>query len=106
MEAVGEGVSVKVADAVAGGWEGVGDVPSSNAVGSIGASTRPVYASSTCIVRSSCDTLPTPIASAANTRPKNAAAKTTGIRASPSTIVPHGKPLRRRVMLYCGGWEG
>jgi hypothetical protein len=107
MDVVGEGVSVTVADSVAGGWSGVGVGPRSKGVGSsvIGASTRPVYANSSFTVRSSADRLPTPIASAARTRPKKVTAKTTGIRASPSTIVPHGNPLRRRVIRYCGGRE-
>jgi hypothetical protein len=108
VDVVGEGNAVRPTVTVAGGWNGDGVGPGSKAVGSrvIGGSTRPVYDSSSWTVRSSCDTLPMPIASAASTSPKNVAAKTTGINARPRTIVPHGRPLRRRVMLYCRGWEG
>jgi len=91
-DAVGEGESEASTDSVSCGWNGVGEgADSTGAASGVGGGfVRPVNTRSSCTVRSSWATLPTPIASAASTRPKKATTNTTGISARPSTIVPHG----------------
>ena len=115
---VGKSCSTAVARSAGRGWKGV-EVGVRSAIfgsGVTGNGARPVYARRPCAASSTVESVPSPIASAARTRPKKLMAHTTGIKAMASRIVPRGDALRRRrrVIRHCrrrvgeetiGGWS-